>query len=84
MSERRTCHLVKQPRDTQRYQPTQREDEDQLIQAIITLVSQYRRYGYRRITALLKLAGWQKPGRENLHLTDEDLSVGPGSGIAKG
>jgi hypothetical protein len=26
-------------------------------QAIITLASQYGRYGYRRITALLKLAG---------------------------
>jgi hypothetical protein len=33
--------------------PTQREDEDRLTQAIITLASQYVRYGYRRITALL-------------------------------
>jgi transposase InsO family protein len=36
-----------------------REDEDQLTQAIIQLASQYRRYGYRRITALLRHAGWQ-------------------------
>jgi hypothetical protein len=28
MSERRACQLVNQPRGTQRYQPTQREDED--------------------------------------------------------
>ena len=36
-----------------------REDEDQLTQAIIQLASQYGRYGYRRITALLQRAGWQ-------------------------
>jgi len=59
MSERRACQLVNQPRGTQRYQPTQREDEDRLSQAIIQLASQYGRYGYRRITALLKRAGWQ-------------------------
>ena len=59
MSERRACQLVNQPRGTQRYQPTQREDEDALTQAIIELASQYGRYGYRRITALLKREGWQ-------------------------
>jgi putative transposase len=48
-----------QPRGTQRYRPTQREDEDALTQAIVVLASQYGRYGYRRITALLKRAGWQ-------------------------
>jgi len=50
---------VNQPRGTQRYQPTQREDEDRLTQAIISLASQYGRYGYRRIMALLQRAGWQ-------------------------
>ena len=50
--------MVKQPRGTQRYRPTQREDEDALTQAIVTLASQYGRYGYRRITALLRHAGW--------------------------
>ncbi len=59
MSERRACQLVNQPRGTQRYQPTQREDEDRLTQAIVALASQYGRYGYRRITALLQRAGWQ-------------------------
>jgi putative transposase len=48
-----------QPRGTQRYRPTQREDEDALTQAIVALASQYGRYGYRRITALLQRAGWQ-------------------------
>jgi len=41
MSERRACQLANQPRGTQRYQPTQREDEDRLTQAIIVLASQY-------------------------------------------
>ena len=58
MSERHACRLVHQPRGTQRYQPTQRNDEDRLTQAIIALASQYGRYGFRRITALLKQAGW--------------------------
>jgi putative transposase len=30
-----------------------------LTRAIITLASQYGRYGYRRITVLLQAAGWQ-------------------------
>jgi putative transposase len=59
ISERRACQLVNQPRGTQRYQPTQRDDEDALTRAIIALASQYGRYGYRRITALLRAGGWQ-------------------------
>jgi putative transposase len=35
-----------------------RSDEDTLTRAIMTLASQYGRYGYRRITALLQGAGW--------------------------
>jgi transposase InsO family protein len=35
-----------------------RADEDALTRAIVTLASQYGRYGYRRITALLQSAGW--------------------------
>lgn len=57
-SERHACHLVHQPRGTQRYQPTQRNDEDALTRAIITLADRYGRYGYRRITIKLQEAGW--------------------------
>jgi putative transposase len=56
MSERRACQLMNRPRGTQRYQPTQREDEDRLTQAIVLLASQYGRYSCRRITALLQRA----------------------------
>jgi putative transposase len=59
MSERHACRVVKQPRGTQRYRPTQRDDEGTRTQAIVTLASQYDLYGYRRITALLQRAGWQ-------------------------
>ena len=58
ITERRACRLAHQPRGTQRYRPTQREDEDRLTQAIVALASQYGRYGYRRITALFQLDGW--------------------------
>ena len=58
VSERHACQLVNQPRGTQRYQPTQRNDEDALTRAIIALASQYGRYGYRRITIKLREAGW--------------------------
>ena len=37
---------MNQPRGTQRYQPTQLNDEDALTRAIIALASQYDRYGY--------------------------------------
>ena len=59
LSERHACRLVNQWRGTQRYLPIQRVDEDALTRAIITLASEYGRYGYRRITALLRTAGWQ-------------------------
>lgn len=39
MSERWACRVVEQPRGTQRYRPTQRADEDQLTQEIITLAA---------------------------------------------
>ena len=34
-------------------------DEDALTRAIVALASEYGRYGYRRVTALLQAAGWQ-------------------------
>ncbi|MGA7645367.1 MAG: IS3 family transposase [Terriglobales bacterium] len=59
VSERRACRVVKQWRGTQRYLPLRRTDEDELTQAILALAAKYGRYGYRRITVLLRDAGWQ-------------------------
>lgn len=53
------CQLLFQWRGTQRYQATLRNDEDALTKTIIALASEYGRYGYRRITALLREAGWR-------------------------
>jgi putative transposase len=59
LSERRACQVVSQPRGTQRYVPTVRADEDALTRAIVALASEYGRYGYRRITAMLRVQGWR-------------------------
>ena len=58
MSERRACIVLGQPRSTQRKSPTGPDDEAALTADIIALAKQYGRYGYRRITALLRTAGW--------------------------
>jgi hypothetical protein len=59
VSERRACRVVRQWRGTQRYLPLRRTDEDELTRAILALAMKYGRYGYRRITVLLRSAGWQ-------------------------
>ena len=58
LSERHACRLLGQWRGTQRYEPIHRVDEDALTRAIIALGAKYGRYGYRRITALLRSVGW--------------------------
>ena len=50
--------MLGQHRSTQRKVPRGRTDEDALTADIIALASQYGRYGYRRIAALLRDAGW--------------------------
>jgi len=58
VSERRVCKVVGQCRPTQRYLPYGGDEEERLVARIIELASQYGRYGYRRITALLQREGW--------------------------
>ena len=59
VSERRACQVVGQSRSTQRRRLKVRDDEAALTAAIVRLASQYGRYGYRRITALLRAEGWR-------------------------
>ena len=59
VSERRACRALGQPRTTQRYKPKRRNDEDALTDRIIELACEYGRYGYRRITAMLRQEGWE-------------------------
>jgi transposase InsO family protein len=49
---------LKQPRSAQRYRESGKEWEALLTERIFALASQYGRYGYRRITALLNQEGW--------------------------
>jgi putative transposase len=58
VSERKACQVIGQPRSTQRYDKQIPADEDLFRQHIIELASEYGRYGYRRITALLRNEGW--------------------------
>ena len=43
---------------TQRKVPRGREDAERLTADVIELARQYGRYGYRKIAALLRDAGW--------------------------
>lgn len=58
VSERRACAVLGQHRSTQRKPPRGRDDEAALTADVIELAKAYGRYGYRRITALLRQAGW--------------------------
>jgi len=58
-SERRVCRVLEQPRSTQRQEPVHSDGEARLREQIIQLACQYGRYGYRRITALLRNEGWR-------------------------
>ena len=58
VSERLACRILGQHRSTQRKAPKGRADDAALTADIIELATQYGRYGYRRIAALLRDAGW--------------------------
>ena len=58
VSERTACRVLGQHRSTQRKQRRTADDEAALTQAVVELAKQYGRYGYRRITALLRAEGW--------------------------
>jgi transposase InsO family protein len=59
ISERRACRAIGQPRSTQRHEPKVPDDEERLISQIVRLATRYGRYGYRRITVMLRNDGWR-------------------------
>jgi putative transposase len=59
ISQRRACAALAVCRSTQRYHKRRADDELSLRDAILRLALQYGRYGYRRITALLRAEGWR-------------------------
>ena len=58
MSERLACRVLGQHRSTQRKTPKGRADDAALTADIVALATEYGRYGYRRIAAMLQAAGW--------------------------
>ncbi|MCJ2066470.1 IS3 family transposase, partial [Methylobacterium sp. J-088] len=58
VSERGACRALGQHRSTQRKVPRGRDDEEALTADLVALAETYGRYGYRKISALLKAAGW--------------------------
>ncbi len=51
--------VLGQYRSTQRHFARVKSDEDALTKAIVGLAAQYGRYGYKRVTGLLREAGWR-------------------------
>ncbi len=59
VSERRACRVLGQVRSTQRRACRSPDDEPRLLRRIVELATQYGRYGYRRVTALLRGEGFR-------------------------
>jgi hypothetical protein len=57
VSERRACRVLGQPRSTQRRTSPVPADEPRLVNRMTELAVQYGRYGYRRVTELLRREG---------------------------
>jgi hypothetical protein len=51
--------VLGQHRSTQRKAPSVPDDEAALREEIVALARIYGRYGYRRVAALLRVAGWR-------------------------
>lgn len=58
VSERRACRALGQVRSSQRYTPKVIDDEAALTERIVEVASEFGRYGYRRVTAILRQEGW--------------------------
>src|SRR5512139_1809648 len=59
ISQRRACRVLGQARSTQRHEVDVSGEQKRLVVQIIALATRYGRYGYRRITALLRAEGWR-------------------------
>ena len=59
VSERHACRVLGQPRSVQRRSRYVPSDEPMLVRRMVALATQYGRYGYRRVTALLRAEGFR-------------------------
>ena len=58
VSQRRACRVLGQCRSTQQRGPAVPDDEPRLVARMVELAVEYGRYGYRRVTALLRAEGF--------------------------
>ena len=70
-SERRTCAVLGVARSSLHYQ-AKAQDDDALRLAMIRLAKQYGRYGYRKVTELLRMEGWRVNHKKIERLWDEE------------
>ncbi len=59
VSERRACRVLGQVRSTQRRERCAPGDEPGLLRRMVELATEYGRYGYRRIAAMLREEEWR-------------------------
>jgi transposase InsO family protein len=58
-SQRRSCRLIGQPRATQRYEGVARPVDRKLLSRLKRLSQKHPRWGYRKMTKILKGEGWK-------------------------
>jgi hypothetical protein len=75
-SERKACRVLRQRRSTQRYCFKKVDDEEPLTRRIVELATEYGRYGYRRMTALLREEGWRVNHKRAESLIDVQDATG--------
>jgi hypothetical protein len=67
VSERRVCRVLDQPRSTQRYEATPRDDQETaLVKRLHEPVREHPRRGYRMMWGMLRLEGW-RVNRKRIH-----------------
>jgi putative transposase len=59
VSERRACRVLDQDRTSQRYTSRTAPFDRAVRQRVLVIATQYGRYGYRRVTELLRREGWK-------------------------
>jgi len=57
VAERRACRVLRVNRNTYRYEPVKRSDEDEIRAEIINLAANYGRVGYRMVASMLRNEG---------------------------
>ena len=76
VSERLACRVIGQVRTTQRYVPQPNPEREKIRERIVELATQYGRYGYKTITSMLQLEGFDV-GKDSVHRVwrEEGLQV---------